>query len=85
MDPQNQTPATVYGQPGCQPCKFVVKYLQSKGKIVTYHDVTEDANAMATITDLGYKGTPVIVMGFEHTQGFNPGWIDDRLDKVRTA
>ena len=51
---------TVYGQPGCQPCRTTHKRLQALGVDHSYIDVTQEPDALDAIKTLGYSTTPVV-------------------------
>ena len=55
-----------------------MRHMDAKNIPYVYEDVTESEQAMNWVTEMGYKGVPVIVIGFEHTQGFNPDWINEK-------
>lgn len=78
---------TVYTQPGCFPCTFTIRRLGdalSEDRII---DLTEDTDAYALVTGLGYKSAPVVVIRDRHGNitghwaGFNP----ERIDVVKAA
>lgn len=66
---------TVFGSPTCMPCRSTKKSLDARGVIYDYRDVTTDPEALEHIHSLGYSGVPVVVVGDEHWQGYQP----DRL------
>lgn len=82
---ENQTIATVYGKPGCVQCDAAKRHMDRKGIQFQYFDVTQDENALSVVQDLGYQQVPVLVMGFEHTSGFDPDWINAHAGVVRAA
>lgn len=67
---------TVYSQPGCFPCRGVKRYLDSRNIEYRAVDITEDADALAQLRELGYQQTPVVVYGTEHHSGFQPSRLD---------
>lgn len=66
---------TVYSKPACVQCTATTRALDAKG--IAYHviDLTEDAEAMTRVTDLGYRQAPVVVAGEAHWAGFRPDMI----------
>ncbi|MCD2099554.1 glutaredoxin family protein [Rhodococcus qingshengii] len=74
---------TVLSQPGCQPCKAVARYLDKREIDYTYVDVTQDADALAKIRDLGYQQTPVVIAGDEHFSGFQPTRLDQIIATIK--
>lgn len=73
----------VYTQPGCGPCVTVKMHLKRAGIAFTEHDITADPDAADTVRELGYQGTPVVVAGDMHTQGYRRDWLDTVVDAVR--
>lgn len=79
---------TVYGQPGCMPCKHTTRRLDRAGVPYTYVDVTTDPAAFQAVRDMGYKSTPVVEVvrhpstpdGLERDvtvwHGFRPEYLD---------
>lgn len=70
---------TVYGQPGCQQCKTMLRHLTNKGIKAEYRDVTEDEAALKWVNDMGYQSVPVTRIGFRHFQGFDPDEVERSL------
>jgi glutaredoxin-like YruB-family protein len=62
----------VYSQPGCVPCKALKGYLEDLGIHFEDKDITQDEAAMTEVLDMGFRGTPVLVVGDEAIQGFDP-------------
>lgn len=68
---------TVYTRPNCPQCTATKKHLDKLGVEHTVVDVSQDPDAHAYVTGLGYSAAPVVVIGDgeEHWSGFRP----DRL------
>jgi glutaredoxin-like protein NrdH len=68
---------TVYTQPSCIQCTMTKKQLDKLGIDHDTVDVTQDPDAHAYVTGLGYTAAPVVVVndGEDHWAGFKP----DRL------
>jgi glutaredoxin-like protein NrdH len=49
--------------------------MDKKGIAYSYVDITEDAEAMQIVTELGYRQVPVVVNGDDHWGGFRPDKI----------
>jgi len=69
---------TVYSTPSCVQCKATYRALDKKALAYEVVDVTQDAQALATVQALGYVQAPVVVVGDEHWSGFRP----DRISAV---
>ena len=66
---------TVYSKPACVQCTATTREMDRKGIEYSYIDLTEDADAMATVTSMGYRQAPVVVAGDDHWAGFRPDKI----------
>jgi glutaredoxin-like protein NrdH len=66
---------TVYTQPNCAQCFTTKKHLDKLGIEHQTVDVTQDPEAHAFVTGLGYTSAPVVVAGEDHWSGYRP----DRL------
>lgn len=74
---------TVYGKPGCGPCKFTMDLLDGAGIEFNYRDVTGDDDALQTVANLGYLQAPVVtVQEDEHDDWFFEHWSGARPDKI---
>jgi len=66
---------TVYSKPACVQCTATTRALDARG--LSYHvvDLTEDANAMQRVQEMGYRQAPVVIAGEDHWAGFRPDMI----------
>lgn len=76
---------TLYGQPGCAPCKLVSRKLDAEDIDYSYRDVTEDAAAREHIQQLGHQQTPVIETPTDHFSGLDPDRLSAAIDESRAA
>ena len=67
----------VFTMPGCQHCAGVKAYLSDKGIDFTERNVLEDDSAMADFRKLGFRGTPVTLVGEEAIVGFDRNRFDE--------
>jgi glutaredoxin len=67
----------VFTMTGCQHCAGVKAYLNEKGIAFTERNVLEDDKAMADFRELGYRGTPVTVVGDEAVIGLDRTRLDE--------
>jgi len=67
----------VFTMPGCQHCAGVKAYLAEKGIEFTERNVLEDDSAMADFRELGFRGTPVTLVGEETIIGFDRTRFDE--------
>lgn len=66
---------TVYSKPACVQCTATTRALAARGLDYDVVDLTEDADAMARVTELGYRQAPVVMVGEDHWAGFRPDKI----------
>ena len=69
----------VYTMTGCAHCAGVKAYLEEKGIEFTERNVLEDEQAMADFKQLGYRGTPVTVVGDDAIVGFDKARLEELL------
>ncbi|MEG3614220.1 MULTISPECIES: glutaredoxin-like protein NrdH [Isoptericola] len=66
---------TVYSKPSCVQCDATYRALDRKGVEYSVVDITEDAQALEMVRELGYLQAPVVVAGDTHWSGFRPDQI----------
>lgn len=66
---------TVYSKPACVQCTATTRALDARGLNYSVIDLTQDDEAMARVTALGYRQAPVVVAGEDHWAGFRPDMI----------
>lgn len=66
----------VYTMTGCSHCTGVKAYLNEKGIEFKERNVLDDEQAMADFKELGFRGTPVIIVGEETIVGFDKAKLD---------
>lgn len=73
---------TVYSKPACVQCNATYRALDAKGITYDVVDVTQDADALAYVTEeLGYSQAPIVVVDDDdHWSGFRP----DHIDRIAT-
>lgn len=76
---------TVYGKKRCHACSATVTKLDEKGIEHQYIDASQDAEAYAYITSLGYLQVPVVVAGDDHWSGYNPDRIEGLVQGQQAA
>ncbi|MFH1689788.1 MAG: glutaredoxin family protein [Candidatus Eisenbacteria bacterium] len=69
----------VYTMTGCAHCAGVKAYLNEKGIEFTERNVLEDEQAMADFKELGFRGTPVTLVGEEAIVGFDRKRLEELL------
>lgn len=78
---------TVYSKPSCVQCNATYRALDAKGIAYDVVDVTQDADALAYVTEeLGYSQAPIVVVDDDdHWSGFRPDHIDRIADTLTTG
>ena len=59
---------------------MVKVYLSRKGFEYTEHNVSKDRESLKDLVSMGYRSTPVTVIGEEKVVGYSPSKIDEALD-----
>ena len=65
----------VYSKPACVQCTATTRAMDAKGISYDLVDLSQDDNALNTVTALGYRQAPVVVAGDAHWSGFRPDMI----------
>jgi glutaredoxin-like protein NrdH len=66
---------TVYSKPACVQCTATTRALNARGLAFDVVDLTEDTDAFARVSEMGYRQAPVVVAGDAHWSGFRPDLI----------
>lgn len=72
---------TVYSKPLCVQCDATKRAFSKAGIAFDVVDVTEDAEAHARVTSLGYFQAPVVIAGDDHWSGYRP----DKIKAIAAA
>ena len=67
---------TVYTTPNCVQCNSTKRYFDKNDIEYETVDLSQDADAMAMVKELGYSVAPVVIAGNKHWSGF-------RLDQIK--
>ena len=59
---------------------MVKVYLSRKGFEFTEHNVSSDRESLKDLVSMGYRSTPVTVIGEEKVVGYSPAKLDDALE-----
>lgn len=68
---------TVYTKPQCPQCDQTKKYLDKNGVEYSTVDLTQDADAMKKVVDLGFASAPVVITD-------NDQWAGFKFDRLKT-
>lgn len=66
---------TVYSTPSCVQCTATTRALDARGLSYKQVDLSQDRDAHAAVTQMGYRQAPVIIAGEDHWSGFRPDLI----------
>ena len=73
---------TVYGKPGCRPCKSTVAKLEEFEIDFEYVDISQTPEAYETLKSLGHMQAPVVVTDMGHWSGYNPDRIQALVEPL---
>ncbi len=59
---------------------MVKVYLSRKGFEYTEHNVSTDRESLKDLVSMGYRSTPVTVIGEEKVVGYSPAKLDEALE-----
>lgn len=63
---------TVYTLPACVQCDSTKRVLTRNGVEYQEVDLSQDADALSMVRELGYTAAPVVMSGDDHWSGFRP-------------
>ncbi|RFB89321.1 NrdH-redoxin [Rhizobium leguminosarum bv. trifolii] len=66
---------TVYSKPACVQCTATYRALDRLGVDYDIVDISQDAEALDRVRNLGYMQAPVVIAGERHWAGFRPDMI----------
>lgn len=69
---------TVYTTPNCVQCNSTKRYFDKNDIEYETVDLSQDADAMAMVKELGYSVAPIVIAGNKHWSGF-------RLDQIKNV
>ena len=64
---------------------MVKVYLSRKGVPFTEHNVSTDREALKRLIGMGFRTTPIAVIGDEKVVGFSPAKLDAALEAAGVA
>lgn len=59
---------------------MVKLYISRKGLDYSEHNVSQDRTSLKELVSMGYRSTPVTVIGDEKVVGYNTSKIDEALE-----
>lgn len=76
---------TVYSKPACVQCTATYRALDQRGIAYTVIDISQDAESLSMVRDMGYMQVPVIVTEGDHWSGFRPDKINALVREMVAA
>ena len=73
----------IYTSNGWGPCHMVKVYLSRKGIPFIEYNVSTDIEARTRLIELGYRSTPVTIIGEETIVGYQPPKIEQALKFIQ--
>lgn len=74
---------TVYSKPACVQCNATYRSLDQKGIAYEVEDISQDAEALERVRELGYMQAPVVITDDgDHWSGFRPDKISELTSKA---
>lgn len=74
---------SVYSTPNCPQCRMTKKILSEAAIPFIDVDLSQDAEAMAMVKELGYVAAPVVITDTAHWSGFRHEKLLDFIVKYR--
>jgi len=76
---------TVYGQPGCQPCRLAMRQLAKEEVPYHYVDLTEHPEKLQQFKAAGVQSTPIIETPTERFTGLQPERKQDAATEFKAT
>src|SRR5699024_11287861 len=76
---------TVYGQPGCQPCRLAMRQLDKEAVPYSYVDLTEHPEKLQQFKDAGMQTTPIIETPTKRYTGLQPERIHHAATEAKAT
>ena len=64
---------------------MVKVYLSRKGVPFTEHNISRSVDSLKSLVGMGYRTTPVTVIGDEKVVGYSPAKLDAALEAVESG
>ena len=72
----------VYTSESCGPCQMVKAHLKRKDFTYVERNISEDPDALAELENLGWRTTPVTLIGDSTVLGYKPKELDSALSNL---
>lgn len=74
---------TLYGQPGCNPCRLISNKFDREGIPYDYVDLSQHPEKQRQLQAQGYQSTPIVDTPTERFVGYQPDRINVAMTEVR--
>lgn len=75
---------SLYTTPNCPQCRISKKMLDEAKVEYKVVDLSQDAEAMAMVREMGYTAAPVVIAGDNHWSGFRHDKMLSAITQYRT-
>ena len=75
----------IYITKSCGYCKLLRRYLNARGIPYAAYDIDTNPDARRAFDAAGAQGVPLVVIGAQRIQGFNPVAIERALDAAQAS
>ena len=72
----------VYTSESCWPCQMVKAHLKRKDFTYVERNISEDPEALTELENLGWRTTPVTLIGDSTVLGYKPRELDSALSNL---
>lgn len=72
----------VYTSESCGPCQMVKAHLKRKDFTYVERNISEDPDALTELENLGWRTTPVTLIGDSTVLGYKPKELDSALSNL---
>jgi glutaredoxin len=72
----------VYTSESCGPCQMVKAHLKRKDFTYVERNISEDPEALTELENLGWRTTPVTLIGDSTVLGYKPRELDSALSNL---
>ena len=72
----------VYTSESCGPCQMVKAHLKRKDFTYVERNISEDPEALTELENLGWRTTPVTLIGDSTVIGYKPRELDSALSNL---
>jgi glutaredoxin-like protein NrdH len=75
---------TIFTKPNCVQCEATKRWLDRENVTYSTVDLSQNADAMHKILDLGYTSAPVVITDTDSWSGFRINKIQDLIAEIKS-